>query len=136
MKRIESLCNPAMFYLVISGISYLLILLQNVNNPNELCVGDMKCTTENKTMVFIVKALYIMFWTFVLDFICKRGYTKIAWFILFFPFILFFILLALFILMSIGSVLEGSIQNSHSKHVEGYGPYSNYYTSDRNAVSF
>ena len=47
MKRIESLCNPAMFYLVISGISYLLILIQNVNNPNELCVGDMKCTTEH-----------------------------------------------------------------------------------------
>lgn len=136
MKRIESLCNPAMFYLVISGISYLLILLQNVNNHNELCVGDMKCTTENKTMVFIVKALYIMFWTFVLDFICKRGYTKIAWFILFFPFVLFFILLALFILMSIGSALEGSIKNSDNKHVEGYGPYTEYLSSNKHAVSF
>lgn len=136
MKRIESLCNPAMFYLVISGISYLLILIQNVNNPNELCVGEMKCTTEHKTMVFIVKALYIMFWTFVLDFICKRGYTKIAWFILFFPFIIFFILLALFILMSIGTALEGSVDNSPTKDVEAYGPYSSYYSSDKNAVSF
>ena len=134
MKRIESLCNPAMFYLVISVISFLLILIQNVNNPNELCVGDMKCTTGNKTMVFVVKALYIMFWTFVLDFICKSGYTKIAWFILFFPFIIFFILLALFILMSLGTALEGSVGNTHSSHVEGYGPYTNYYSQDEYAL--
>jgi hypothetical protein len=123
MKRIESLCNPAMFYLVISSISYFLILIQNVNNPNELCVGDMKCATESKPIVFIVKALYIMFWTFVLDFICKRGYTKIAWFILFFPFVIFFILLALFILMNIGGALERTVDSSSAEHVEGYGAY-------------
>ena len=134
MKRIESLCNPAMFYLVISGISFLLILIQNVNNPNELCVGDMKCTTQNKTMVFVVKALYIMFWTFVLDFICKSGYTKIAWFILFFPFIIFFILLALFILMSLGTALECSVGNTNSSHVEGYGQYTKYYSQDKQAL--
>ena len=110
MKRIQALCNPAMFYLLISGISFLFILFQNLNNPNEYCVGDMKCTTENKAIVFIVKAFYIMFWTWILDLMCKGGYTNVAWFILFLPFILFFVLLAVFILMSLGTVLEESVE--------------------------
>ena len=109
MKRIQALCNPAMFYLVISGISFLFILFQNLNNPNEYCVGNMKCNTENKGVVFIGKVLYILFWTWLLDLMCKGGYTNVAWFILFFPFILFFILLALFILMSLGSMAKQSL---------------------------
>mgnify|MGYP001275271809 FL=1 len=116
MKRIQALCNPAMFYLVISGISFLFILFQNVNNQDEYCVGTMKCNTENKAIVFIGKILYILFWTWILDLMCKGGYTNVAWFLLFLPFILFFILLALFILMSLGSLAETSM--SSSKNVE------------------
>jgi hypothetical protein len=109
MKRIQALCNPAMFYLVISGISFLFILFQNLNNPNEYCVGNMKCNTENKGVVFIAKVLYILFWTWLLDLMCKGGYTNVAWFILFLPFILFFILLALFILMSLGTMAKQTL---------------------------
>ena len=115
MKRIQALCNPAMFYLVISGISFLFILFQNLNNPNEYCVGSMKCNTEKKPVVFIGKVLYILFWTWLLDLMCKGGYTNVAWFILFFPFILFFILLALFILMSLGTMAEQTLTSSKEK---------------------
>ena len=112
MKRIQSLCNPAMFYLVISGISFLFILFQNLNNPNEYCVGNMKCNTENKGIVFIGKVVYILFWTWLLDLMCKGGYTNVAWFILFLPFIFLFILIALFILMSLGTMAEQSLTSS------------------------
>ena len=112
MKRIQALCNPAMFYLVISAISFFFILLQNLNNPDEYCVGTMKCNTENKAIVFIVKVIYILFWRFVIDFMCKKGYTNVAWFLLFLPLILFFVLLALFILMSLGAMAETSMSSS------------------------
>lgn len=112
MKRIQSLCNPAMFYLVISGISFLFILFQNLNNPNEYCVGNMKCNTEKKGIVFIGKVVYILFWTWLLDLMCKGGYTNVAWFILFLPFIFLFILIALFILMSLGTMAEQSLTSS------------------------
>ena len=115
MKRIQALCNPAMFYLVISGISFLFILFQNLNNPNEYCVGTMKCNTEKKPAVFIGKVLYILFWTWLLDLMCKGGYTNLAWFILFLPFILFFILLALFILTSLGTMAEQTLTSSKEK---------------------
>jgi len=115
MKRIQALCNPAMFYLVISGISFLFILFQNLNNPNEYCVGSMKCNTEQKPAVFIGKVLYILFWTWLLDLMCKGGYTNVAWFILFLPYILFFILLALFILTSLGTMAEQTLTSSEEK---------------------
>lgn len=101
MKRIKNLCNPALLYLVLSGISLVIMIFQNLENPNEYCVGSLKCKTDNKVGIFIMKCIYIAFWTWILDLICKSGYTKIAWFILFLPFVLFFILIGLFILLQI-----------------------------------
>ena len=121
MKRIQALCNPAMFYLVISGICFLFILFQNLNNPDEYCVGTMKCNTENKAIVFIGKVIYILFWTWIIDLMCKGGYTNVAWFLLFLPLILFFVLLALFILMSLGAMAETSM--SSSKNVQSSKEY-------------
>ena len=69
----------------------------------------MKCNTDNKGIVFIGKVVYILFWTWLLDLMCKGGYTNVAWFILFLPFILFFILLALFILMSLGTMAKQTL---------------------------
>ena len=106
MKRIQSLCNPAMLYLVLSGISLLMMIFQNIENPNEYCVGDMKCPVENKVGIFIGKCIYIAFWTWMLDLMCKAGYTRIAWFILFLPLVLFFILIALFILLQLGNSIS------------------------------
>jgi hypothetical protein len=40
-----------------------------------------------------VEILFLVFWTWVLDFICSRGYTNFAWFILLFPYILLLALL-------------------------------------------
>jgi hypothetical protein len=39
-------------------------------------------------MVFIVEILFLIFWTWLLNFICSRGYPSVAWFILLFPYIL------------------------------------------------
>tara|TARA_E500000178_G_scaffold248937_1_gene245520 strand:+ start:108 stop:479 length:372 start_codon:yes stop_codon:yes gene_type:complete len=113
MKRIQALCNPAMFYLVVSGLCFLFILFQNLNNPNEYCVGTMKCNTESKAAVFIGKVIYILFWTWIIDLMCKGGYTNVAWFLLFLPLILFFVLLAVFILMSLGAMAENTLTSKN-----------------------
>ena len=112
MKRIQALCNPALLYLVLSGISILMLLFQNMENPNEYCVGNLKCPVENKWGVFIGKCIYVAFWTWILDLICKSGHTKVAWFILFLPLVLFFILIGLFILVQLkDGILKPSTQN-------------------------
>ena len=47
---------------------------------------------------FIGKAIYVAFWTFVLNAICKAGYKGFSWFIVLFPLILMAILIGLILL--------------------------------------
>ena len=53
--------------------------------------------------MFLFKAIYILFWTFVLNAICKAGYKEVSWFMVLLPIILLFIIIGMIILNS-GSV--------------------------------
>jgi uncharacterized membrane protein len=54
------------------------------------------------------KLLYIAFWTWAINALCKSGHNKLAWGLLFLPVIAFFILASLMIL--IVSLEEGKKQ--------------------------
>jgi len=88
------LCSPALFYLVISCISIISIGLQNYNSVNIYCVGSYTCLVTSIGLVFMLKIMYVLFWTWILNLICQSGATSIAWFLVLIPFILFFIILA------------------------------------------
>jgi hypothetical protein len=30
-------------------------------------------------MIFIIKIVYVIFWTWVLNLICQQGYTPVSW---------------------------------------------------------
>lgn len=91
MKFLKNLCTPASLYFVISMISILLLVFQNMGNNNTLCVGNFACNMENSTLVLFANLLYIGFWTWVLNLICKSGHKGIAWFLVLLPFILMFV---------------------------------------------
>lgn len=94
----KKMCTPAFLYFTISLILLIILGLQNVSNEeNILCVGTYKCTIESKILIFVLHGIYILFWTFVLDVICKAGYTELSWFIFLLPFLLFFLFLAIII---------------------------------------
>jgi hypothetical protein len=44
-------------------------------------------------LVFIVKLIYIFFWTWILNLMCKDGHSEISWFLVLLPFILYFLIL-------------------------------------------
>jgi hypothetical protein len=46
-------------------------------------------------LVFIIKLIYILFWTWVLNLICKDGHTNISWLLVLLPFILLFVMIGL-----------------------------------------
>jgi hypothetical protein len=46
-------------------------------------------------IVFTIKILYIFFWTWILNLICKGGHKGIAWLLVLFPFLLLFVILGL-----------------------------------------
>ena len=88
-----NLCKPAFVYLVISVIATLILMVQNRGNTNTYCVGSFDCPVPSTALVFIVKFIYIAFWTFVLNAICKSGHKTFSWFLVLLPFIMFFLIL-------------------------------------------
>ena len=97
-KFIKKLCTPAYVYLVISVIAIVILMFQNGGNENVYCVGSFECPVPNTALIFIFKFLYVAFWTFVLDSICKAGYKQFSWFLVLLPFILFFVIIGLMML--------------------------------------
>lgn len=89
-----NLCTPATIYLVLSAIGIILIAFQNYGmSPNMYCVGNVRCPVQTTTPIFIMKILYVAFWTFILNALCSYGYNQLAWFLLLLPFILFFVMI-------------------------------------------
>ena len=125
IKNISGLCAPAMFYLVLSTISFLAILFQNCQMPNVYIIGDYvtKIPCHN-AWFFAGKILYIIVFTWLLNFICKKGFTNISWFLVLLPFIGMFLLLSAILLLLMKAEQEGigdytSISRGWKGQIEG-----------------
>jgi len=93
---LNKLCSPAQLYLFFTLISVIIITYENSGtHDNMLCFGNYEChNTPSKTVLIFVNLIYIAFWTFILNLICKNGYTNLSWFLVLLPvfaFILFLI---------------------------------------------
>jgi len=97
-KSLKELCTPAVIYFIISMVSLVMILLQNLGNSNSYNVGSFSCRVPNTAMVFVVKLIYVLFWTYVLNLICKDGHTGLSWLLVLLPWILLFVIIGLLIL--------------------------------------
>jgi hypothetical protein len=65
-----------------------MVAFQNMGNNHELMIGSSMLNLENSPVIFIVKLLYILFWTWILNLICKDGHSGISWLLVFLPVIL------------------------------------------------
>jgi hypothetical protein len=97
---LRNMCTPATLYFVISLVGLIILGLSNLENNDKLCIGDYNCFVGNNTTVFIVNAIYILFWTFILDIMCKAGYSSLSWFVFLLPFIIMFVTFALMMVKS------------------------------------
>lgn len=94
---LKNLCTPAHVYLVISMITIIIMGFYNYKNTDVYCLGDYSCKVST-LLVFIIKIIYVLFWTWILNIICSAGATNVAWFLVLLPYILFFLLLILLLL--------------------------------------
>jgi len=94
---LKNLCTPSYVYLVISMIALVVMIVQNFGNIDKYCVGSYTCDVSSTFLIFAIKTLYILFWTWILNLICRAGAPSVAWFLVLLPFILFFVLVALFV---------------------------------------
>ena len=106
LKDFKKLCTPATVYLAVNVIIFISIAIQNFGNTSKYCLGNYECYVPNTFMMFVFKALYILFWTFILNSLCKAGYKEVSWFLVLLPLILLFIILALVIITYSGMALS------------------------------
>ncbi len=92
---LRNLCTPAYIYLVLSMLLLAVMYIQNRNNVDVYCLGAYECDVTNVTAIFLVKFVYILFWTWILNLICSSGFTSISWLLVLMPIILSFLLVAL-----------------------------------------
>ena len=105
VNKVQSLCTPAFIFFIISILSLFVMIFDNLENTHSFCFGNVSCNVSNTSMVFIVEIVFLVFWTWLLNFICSRGYSNVAWFILLFPYILL-LMVILFIASEIRNTTE------------------------------
>jgi hypothetical protein len=69
------LCTPAMLYLIISGIVFIIMTLSNK--------FDWK--------IVLFQLFCIFLWTWVLNLICSSGYPTISWILILIPFFMYLV---------------------------------------------
>jgi hypothetical protein len=95
---LNKLCSPAQLYLFFTLLSLIIMIYENSGtHDNMLCFGNYEChNTPSKSVLIFIKLIYIAFWTFILNLICKNGYKNLAWFLVLLP-VFAFILLLIFV---------------------------------------
>ena len=95
MRYLKNLCSPAMFYLVLSVIGLIVISMQNMNNNNSYHMGTFSCRVPSTMFILIIKFICVLFWTYVLNLICKDGHKGLSWFLVLLPWILVLVIMGM-----------------------------------------
>lgn len=95
---LRKLCTPSYVYLVISMIALFVLMIQNYGNVNTYCLGSFSCDVSSTFIVFLIKFIYILFWTWILNLICNAGAPGIAWFLVLLPFVLLLLFAIMFMM--------------------------------------
>ena len=92
-KNLTKLCSPALFYFTVSMLFIFLAIIQNLGNSTSYSLGNLTATVSSTILIFSLKLVYIFFWTWLLNLICKDGHSGISWILIFLPIILFALLM-------------------------------------------
>jgi len=98
-KTFQMLCTPAKLYFAIAVIACIIALFSGV-----------------PVIAVFIKLLFAFIWTYILSWLCKKGYKTVSWFLVLLPYII--ILLGFFGIMII-SKQHRNMLNS----IQLQGPY-------------
>jgi hypothetical protein len=112
--KLSQLCTPSYVYFIISVLAIAIAAVQNIGNKNKYTLGSFSCRVPSCIAVFIVKIVYILFWTWILNLMCKDGNSGIAWFLVLLPFVLLFVILGLAMMYQKKNKKEGMCNKNKS----------------------
>ena len=118
-KKFSNLCAAAQFYLLISVISILAIYSQNYKTPYKYCVGLFKVNSDCHNLVyFMIKLVYVLLWTYILQLLCSKGYGSVSWFLVLLPFIGMFLLIGLLLFTLLKRQISGALKFGERMKIE------------------
>jgi hypothetical protein len=87
---LSNLCTPAKLYFIISLILLAVSLYYDMtrNEKDKICLGKINCKVESKPVFYILNILFILLWAFILNLLCRFGWSKLSWFLFLFPYII------------------------------------------------
>ena len=97
-KSLNELCKPAYIYFIISVIGLVAMAIQNMGNNHLYCLGNFSCVVPSNIAIFAMKVVYVFFWTWILNLMCKDGHSGIAWLLVLLPFVLLFVIIGMIML--------------------------------------
>lgn len=90
MQLFYNLCTPSKIYLVVGIILLSISLYYDItkNDTDKICLGSVKCKIKNKPSYYLLNVFFIILWSWILNLLCRYGWTTLSWFLLLFPYIL------------------------------------------------
>ena len=67
----SKLCSPALLYLLMASVSIIFAIINRM-----------------KLLSILAKIVFVAIWTWFLNFLCLKGYTDVAWFLVILPFVI------------------------------------------------
>ena len=129
-RRLKDLCSPALFYFVISMIGLVLSAWENMGRRDIYILGGMTRRVPSTALVFLVQVIYVLFWTWILNLICKDGHTGISWFLVLIPFILLFSVVVLLMVSPVQEGLERKKMSNLPSNLSAVGLGNPFYVTE------
>ena len=109
----DKICTPAQIYLIVSfilmALSYfgLSAISQQItlNQANNSFLQSLNFTYQKDTRTsYVVQAVFIVLWTWVLSYLCKKGFSNLSWFLVLLPWVLMFLAFFVYIIETVKSI--------------------------------
>jgi hypothetical protein len=109
----DKLCIPAQIYLIVSFILMVLsyfglsAISQQItlNQANNSFLQSLNFTYQKDTRTsYVVQAVFIVLWTWVLSYLCKKGFSNLSWFLVLLPWVLMFLAFFVYIIETVKSI--------------------------------
>jgi hypothetical protein len=98
-EALKKMCTPAYVYFIFSIFLLITMAFQNYGSPTEYCVGSYTCSVSSVFVIFMIKLMYVLLWTWILSLICKAGVPGLSWFLMLLPFLLMFVMIGMVFIM-------------------------------------
>jgi len=103
----DKLCTPAQIYLIVSVVMLVLSYFGlsaisqqlHAHQSSSPMLQSLNFTYHKDSQTsYVVQCVFIVLWTWVLSYLCRKGYTSLSWFLVLLPWVLMFLAFFVYII--------------------------------------